>query len=144
LTKQLSKQYEAMGIPIAGAGSVQASRAATPGAINQSLLRTPEQMTALRKSQAELKGLENTNRAKEIAIHTEIKKFGYMDKQEQDRIANISAQIANTQASTQVRLQALKTAREFDAPKARAAIDASVASSIASRSSKDIKRWYIR
>ena len=142
LRKQLSKQYEAMGIPVADAGSVQAKRAATPGAINQSLLRTPEQMTALRKSQAELKGLEDTNRAREIAIHTEIKKFGYMDKQEQDRIATVSAQIADTQASTQVRLQALKTAREFDAPKARAAIDASVASSIASRSSKDMAEQY--
>lgn len=43
LRKQLSKQYEAMGIPVADAGSVQAKRAATPGAINQSLLRTPDE-----------------------------------------------------------------------------------------------------
>jgi hypothetical protein len=142
MRKQLSERYKAMGIPVADAGSVQAKRAATPGAINQSLLRTPDEMTALRKSKAEVEGLEDANRARKIAIDTSLKEYGYLDRREQDRIANISAQIADTQASTQVRLQALKTAREFDAPKARAAIDASVASSIASRSSKDMAEQY--
>ena len=136
---ELPKTLRERGLTSRGADDIIRRQGAT---IDWSKLRTPEQTIALRKSQAEIKGLEDANRAREISIHTKIKEFGYMDKQEQDRIATVSAQLADTRASTKVRLQALKTAREFDAPKARAAIEASVAASIESRSSDDMAEQY--
>ena len=60
MRKQLSERYKAMGIPVADAGSVQAKRAATPGAINQSLLRTPEEKFAARTAKAGIEQLEQT------------------------------------------------------------------------------------
>tara|TARA_R110002020_G_scaffold249613_2_gene463558 strand:- start:4028 stop:5743 length:1716 start_codon:yes stop_codon:yes gene_type:complete len=110
--------------------------------INWGALKTPEQTVAMDVQQQKLKGLKLVNEEKRAAIDTTVKNLGFMDEKNAREIASHAAKIADMQASTQVRLQALKTARNWDGKKARAAYEASVAATIASKSSEHFSEQY--
>ena len=136
---QAKKEWLARGNTIREAGNIIKRQGAQ---INYSKLATPEQEVSRETQQLKVQGLKDMNQARQIAIHTSIKNFHLIDPKEARDAAESAARISDTTASTQVRMQALQTAREWDAPKARAAYEASVASTIASKSSDDFGKQY--
>ena len=136
---QAKKEWLARGNTIREAGNIIKRQGAQ---INYSKLATPEQMTALKKSTLEMTALEQQNTARETAIDVANLQHSWMTDDHARDIQKFGADMAGANATTQTRIQALKTAREYDAPKAQAAIDASISASIASRSSKDLVEQY--
>mgnify|MGYP003633531950 FL=1 len=76
--------------------------------------------------------------AAKIALQISKKNLGTMDVKEANRVEQFTATLADTRLSRRVRQQALETAQTFDAPKAKAAIAASVAATIKSGASDDM------
>jgi len=147
--QQLREEMTARGIPMTRAGAASAKQAMVARAggdprkvsINWGALGAKQQQEFKQRKQA-LDLQEVKISAAKTSWDISKKNLTFMDQQQEDAHDKVVADLASTRVGTEVKRQALKTAREWDAPKARAAYEASVAATIASKSSDDLTEQY--
>ena len=147
--QQIREELTARGFDITRAGAKSAAQAMVNRAggdvrnvnINWGALGQKQQQESLQREQA-LDFQKVKISAAKTSWNIAKKNFTFLDQQQEDAHDKVVADLASTRVGTQVKQQALETARTWDTKKARAAYEASVASTIASKSSDDFGKQY--